>query len=422
MIKRKMKDRLVSALENFRVVMLNGPRQSGKTTLVKVLADELGMDYISLDDPEKLNLSKEDPKNFLAFYAKKSLVIDEVQFAPELIPYIKSCVDKKNAPGMFLLTGSADFMKMHKITESLAGRMVRYNLYPLSTSELQTKNGNVVEQLFSDDFLDLENYSSLEEILDIIIRGGYPEIINFSSELRNDWFASYIESRVQKDILEYKNISFSKLHLIKLLLQLLAAYDSELLNYNNIAKKLQIDNKTVLSYVELLEAMYIVKIVPSYHVNTSLKVIKSPKIHFLDTGLASYLLHVDKENLFTFKDAHYGKLIETFVYCELLKEAGFSMRSVEIYHFRDLRKKEVDLVLENRDGNIVGVEVKAKALIKKTDLQGMLELARESKNRFLRGVVFYGGDEICPVSVDGHVFYCIPLGTLGYRAKNQTKW
>ncbi len=392
--------------------MLNGPRQSGKTTLVKKIADELRIKYLSLDDPDKLNLATEDPKNFLSFYAKTPLVIDEVQFAPGLISYIKSYVDQINQRGMFLLTGSADFIKMHTVTESLAGRMVRYTLYPFAASELRTRKNNMVDQLFSDGPFEPETCSSLEHLMDIIIRGGYPEIISMDSEFRDDWFASYIQSRIQKDILEYKKISVSRLHLVKTLLRLLSTYDSELINYNNIARKIQADNKTVLSYINLLEAMYIVKRIPSYHVNPSLKVVKSPKIHFLDTGLAAHLLHVDKKNLFKFKDAQLGKLIETFVYCELLKEAGFSKQGTEIYHFRDLRKREVDLVLESRDGKIIGVEVKAKASLKKTDFRGMLELARVSKDRFLKGIVFYGGNEVRPFSVDQKIFYCIPLGAI----------
>ena len=168
----------------------------------------------------------------------------------------------------------------------------------------------------------------------------------------------------------------------------------------------------MLSYVELLEAMYIIKIVPSYHVNASLRVIKSPKVHFIDTGLASYLLHVDMESLFTHKDGSYGSLIENFVYSELLKEATYSKNSIDIYHFRDLRKKEVDFVLENRNGSIIGIEVKAKASIKKSDLKGMIELAKESKDKFRQGIIFYGGNEVKPISVDGFVFYCLPLGIL----------
>ncbi len=392
--------------------MLNGPRQSGKTTLVKHLATKLKMDYITLDDPDKCTLAKTDPKNFLTFYAKRKLVIDEIQFAPELIPYLKSIVDDTNEKGLFLLTGSADFMQMHKVTESLAGRMVRYTLYPLSSAELRDKKENVVDKLFEDSFIQLKNYASLHEVLEKILQGGYPEILSYDRALRDDWFASYVASRIQKDILELKSISLVKLHLIKSLLHLLATYDTELVNYDKIAKKLQVDNKTVVSYIGLLEAMYIIKTVPSYHVNSSLRVIKSPKIHFLDTGLLSYLLHVDRENLFLYKDEKYGSMIENFVYSELLKESSYGENRVDIYHFRDLKKREVDLVLEDRSGKIIGVEVKAKATIKKNDLKGMIALAKESQERFLRGIIFYGGDEIQPLSVDGYLFYCLPLGIL----------
>lgn len=413
MIQRKIRKKLILALKNFKIITLNGARQSGKTTLVRDIAKEHNMDYITLDDPQKLNLAQIDPKNFLEFYAKKALVIDEIQLAPQLIPYLKILVDKEDKKGLFLLTGSADFIKMKKVTESLAGRMVRYKLYPLSNAELRDKKDNIIEQLFNQEFNQLQNYSSLIEVIESTIRGGYPEIINYPRELRDDWFSSYIESRIQKDILELKAISLSKLHMIKLLLRLLATYDAELLNYDKIAKKLQIDNKTVLSYIELLEAMYIIKIVPSYHLNASLRVIKSPKIHFLDTGLLCYLLHVDSENLFLHKDEKYGSLIENFVYSELLKESSYANSRVDIYHFRDLRKREVDLVLEYRNGGIIGIEVKAKAIIKKNDLKGMIELAKASKDRFLHGIVFYGGDEVSPIVVDDMLFYCIPLGVLG---------
>jgi len=408
-----MRKKLILALKSFRIVMLNGARQSGKTTLVKDIAKEFGMDYITLDDPQKLNLAQIDPKNFLEFYAKKALVIDEIQLAPQLIPYLKTRVDSRDEKGMFLLTGSADFMRMQKITESLAGRMVRYKLHPLSNAEIGNRDENIVEQLFDREFGGLHSHASLMEVLQSTIRGGYPEIIDYERELRDDWFASYVESRIQKDILELKSISLSKLHLIKSLLQLLATYDAELLNYDRIAKKLQIDNKTVVSYIALLEAMYIIKIVPSYHLNASLRVIKSPKIHFLDTGLLCCLLHVDSENLFLHKDEKYGSLIENFVYSELLKEASYAKSRVDIYHFRDLRKREVDLVLEHRNGGIIGIEVKAKATIKKDDLKGMIELAKASKDRFVQGIVFYGGDEVTPIVVDGLLFYAVPLGVLG---------
>ena len=290
---------------------------------------------------------------------------------------------------------------------------MRYSLYPLSNSEINQKRFNIIDSIFGDDFLELTNRVPFEEILRVIIRGGYPEIIEFDDEFRDDWFDSYIESRIQKDILNLRDINLNRLHIIKMLITLLATYTSSLLNYNTIAKKLQIDNKTVASYIELLEAMYIIKIIPSYFVNQSLRVIKSPKIHFIDTGLVSSLLNVNTTNLFENKDGIYGSLIENFVYSELLKESTYSKSSIEFYHFRDLRKKEVDFVLERRDGKIVAIEVKAKASIKKDDLKAMVELAKNSKERFLRGFVFYGGDEIMPYFIDGVEIYLFPLGILG---------
>lgn len=412
MIERKMTKKLIEALNNFRIVMLNGPRQSGKTTLVKKIAKDRSMNYITLDEADKLEFAQTDPENFINFYAKAPLVIDEVQFAPELIAYLKIRVDENNKKGQFLLTGSADFMRMHQITESLAGRMVRYNLFPLANAEIMLKDFNIIDKLFNNDFSEIKNTTTLETVIHRIIRGGYPEIISIEQSFRNDWFASYIESRVQKDILELKRISLSKLRVIKSLLQLLASYDAEILNYNTLAKKLQISNKTVVTYIELLEAMYIIKIVPSYHVNTSLRVIKSPKVHFVDTGLASHLLNLDKESLYLKKDSKYGSIVENFVFSELLKESSYSKQSVNIYHFRDLRKKEVDFVLENREGSIIGIEVKAKASISKKDLNGMLELAKEAKGNFVNGIIFYGGKQTKPISIDGKLFYCIPLGVL----------
>ena len=412
MINRKITNNIVEGLNNFRVVLLNGPRQSGKTTLVKKIADDVGMEYVTLDDPEKLELAINDPKNFLEFYGASPIAIDEIQFAPQLIPYIKIKVDKDTHKGHFLLTGSADFMKMHQVTESLAGRMVRYNLYPLANAEIRNKELNIIDQLFDNEINRAQNTMSFEKVLDAVIQGGYPEIYFMQSKQRSQWFDSYTDSRIQKDILEYRTISANKLREIKTLLKLLATYNSDMLNFNNLAKRLQMSNKTIQTYVELLESMYIVKTIPSYHVNESLKVIKSPKLHFVDTGLASHLLNLDKENLLLKKDGVYGGMIENFVFSELLKQSTYSDNNVMIHHYRDLRKKEVDFVLENRNGKIIGIEVKAKASIKARELKPMLELSKESKNNFQAGFIFYGGDEIRPISVEKQLFYCLPLGLL----------
>ncbi len=415
MINRNLTTKIIKALNNFRIVSINGPRQSGKTTLVKFIADQKAMNYITFDDQQKRNLALDDPKNFIKYYAKKPIVIDEVQLVPEIIPEIKTLVDEQNHKGMFLLTGSADILKMQKVTESLAGRIVRYNLYPLSNAEIQNKNNNLIDQIFQESFFDIDLPScqfELEEILASIIRGGYPEILSIDEEFRNDWFDSYIDSRIQKDIIQMRQINVNRLLQIRKLLQILATHTSSLLNYNTIANKLQIDNKTVAAYIEILEAMYIIKIIPSYFVNLSLRVIKSPKIQFIDTGLVSSLLNLNVKNLFENKNGIYGSIIENYVYSELLKFSTYSKQSINIYHFRDLKKNEVDLVLENRDGQIIGIEIKAKSIIKKSDLKPMIELANHSKSRFLRGFVFYSGKEILPYFMDNYEIYLFPIGNL----------
>jgi predicted AAA+ superfamily ATPase len=351
MINRNLTTKIIKALNNFRIVSINGSRQSGKTTVFKFIADRNSMNYITFDDQQKLHLALEDPKNFIKYYAKKPIVIDEVQLVPQIIPEIKTLVDEQNNKGMFLLTGSADILKMQKVTESLAGRIVRYNLYPLSNAEIQNKNNNLIDQLFQDNFFDIDFPSckfELEQILAFIIRGGYPEILSIEEDFRNDWFDSYIDSRIQM-----RQINVNRLLQIRKLLQILATHTSSLLNYNTIANKLQIDNKTVATYIEILEAMYIIKIIPSYFVNLSLRVIKSPKIQFIDTGLVSSLLNLNVKNLFENKNGIYGSIIENYVYAELLKFSTYSKQSINIYHFRDLKKNEVDLVLENRGYTIL---------------------------------------------------------------------
>lgn len=412
MIQRDMKNRLILALENFRIVTITGPRQSGKTTLTKQMAQELNMKYITFDDTQILDLAKENPKNFLEFYAKQPLVIDEIQFVPELIPYLKQYVDDKNQKGMFLLTGSADMLSMSKITESLAGRMVTYNLYPLSNKELNNQQNNIIDILFDGTILDIDlsKYTNdLRGILDNIIQGGYCEVLDLNdAKFRKDWFKSYISSRIQKDIVTIRDVHEEKLGIFPKLIKVMANQTGGLLNINTIAKKLQIDNKTVKSYIEILKAMFIVKTIPPYFSNKSLSVVKSEKLHFIDTGLVCSLLGVDSENLLFNKDKEFGNIIENAIYSEILKQQTVSNTDINIYHYRDLRKKEVDLILESNDGQIIPLEIKAKAVIKREDLKGLIEVMKNYDN-IKQSYVIYGGDEIRPASYDGFLVYLIPM-------------
>ncbi len=411
MIKRDLEAKIEQALDNFRIVLLSGPRQSGKTTLVNEIAKNRDMSYVTLDDQSLLDFAKSDPKNFLAFYSKKPLVIDEIQYAPELVKELKMYVDNSNTKGMFLLTGSADLINMNQVTESLAGRMVTYHLYPLSTKEIYQRDENMIDYLFSEDItqIDVNSYTqSLSSIIEHVLVGGYPEVQELEETFRGEWFESYMDARVKKDIVELKNININRIENISKLLILLANQTGSILNINQLSKKLQIDNKTTQSYISILESMFILKRVLPYFTNKHLSVVKSPKINFIDTGVVCSILGIDADNLLTNKNEIYGNIIENFIYTELLKQATTSKTSIKIEHFRDLRKKEVDFILEKKDGNFIAIEVKAKSIIKKDDLKGLIELIKKS-TKLLNAFVVYSGEEIRPFSLEGKMIYLLPM-------------
>ncbi|SFV61602.1 ATPase [hydrothermal vent metagenome] len=385
MIERKIQNKIVNALKNFRVVIVSGPRQAGKTTLVKAIAKELGLSYYTFDDSEILVTAQNHPKDFIKFISKNRSAIDEVQYLPEIIPAIKMVVDEKNKRGMFLLTGSSDIQRMSSVKESLVGRMVGLELYPLSTVEIEQRETNIIDLLFSDDIflLDLSVYNgSIEYLTEKLLEGGYPEIIGFDEENRRMWYDAYVEYRIIKDAKDFESINANKAQSITMLLKLLATQVSSLISFNRLSKKLKIADKTVAKYISILEAMYIVKLIEPYFNNRGNRLTKAKKVHFIDTGLVANLLHADRSILVN-KGEIYGNLVESFVFTELLKQSTFSKNRVSIYHYRDTKQREVDFVLELANGDIVGIEVKSGNTIKAQDTKGMVSLAEHAKEKFL---------------------------------------
>ena len=412
MIKRKLEPTILEMLDNFRIVAINGPRQSGKTTLAKLIAKHKNITYYTFDDEDVYNTAKQDPNGFISYISKDNVVIDEVQMIPELIPSIKIQVDEKNKKGMFLLTGSSDMFKNSKIKESLAGRMVSFNLYPLSYSEINNRNINIIDKLFKDDF----NYFNIDfttipndSFIQAVINGGYPEIYTLSTKAKHAWFESYIKSRITKDVQSIGDVDINQISSLAKLLQLLAGQISSLVNYKNIADKIKISDKTVKKYIEILEALYIIKLVPAYANNQLKRVVKSPKVHFIDSGLASYLLNVDADGAMVKQGKLYGDIVESFVYSELIKHKTTADKRVSIYHFRDQQKKEVDFVLESSDSKIVAIEVKSGSNIKKEYFKGLVALADTTKDKDFRGIILYGGDKIMPYKINNYQFWVIPL-------------
>ena len=275
MVHRKLESTIIEMLESFRIVAINGPRQSGKTTLQKKIATNKNMKYYTFDDSDIYNTASSDPKGFIEYISKtENIAIDEVQMIPEIIPPIKMYVDERNRKGMFLLTGSSDMFKNSKIKESLAGRMVSFNLFPLSYAEINSRDINVIDKLFSDDFnrfdTDFEKMAKLD-FVSAVVNGGYPEVYELPTKAKKAWFEFYIKARIGKDIASFENVNLDKISDLDKLLRVLAGQISSLVNYTNIANHINIADKTVAKYIQILEALYIIKLVPPYS-NNQLKI------------------------------------------------------------------------------------------------------------------------------------------------------
>jgi len=411
-IQRNITSIIHDFLEDFRIVAINGPRQSGKTTLSKAIAKKLGMSYYTLDNETTRVAAQNNPINFIAQLSKKPSVIDEIQMVPEIVSALKISVDEQNRSGMFLLTGSADLFKMSAIKESLAGRMVSVSLFPLSYFELNNCSKNIIDMLFDAtvktfDFKKL----SYEQMVEQMVTGGFPSVQGKSHRSQDSWFESYIEARIEKDLSLVKKISQENRSEINKLLRILASITSNILKYSSLSKHLSIKDMTVKSDIEILEALFLVKRVNPYFTNIGKREVKAPKIQFIDTGLVSHLLDIDTHTLITSNREMLGNLVENFVYAELLKHTTYAKKPTKIYHYRD-NNYEVDLVLEQKNGTIVAVEVKSSSVIKAEYTRGLARLAQNAKEKFLHGYIFYGGDEVLPLSRDGFTFWCIPFGSL----------
>jgi len=411
-ISRNITPIIFELLEDFRIVSINGPRQSGKTTLSKEIAKAKGMAYYSFDNDSTRVTAQSNPINFIRQLSKSPCVIDEIQLVPEVILALKIVVDEKNKTGMFLLTGSADLFKMSAIRESLAGRMVSVSLFPLSGFELSNSSKNVIDMLFSQE---ITNFKFLKKEYEVMVEqmviGGYPSVQGKSARSQESWFESYIEARIEKDLSLVKRISQENKSEIHKLLRILANMTSNLLKYSSLSKHLSIKDTTVKSDIEILEALFLVKRVNPYFTNRGKREVKTPKIQFLDTGLVANLVGLDRHSLIVSEREMLGNLVENFIYAELLKHSTYSQKSLQIYHYRD-GNYEVDLVLEQKNGTIIAIEVKSSATLKVEYLRGLVRLAENAGDSFKAGYLFYGGDEILPISRDGYEFWAIPFGIL----------
>lgn len=374
------------------VVLVVGPRQAGKSTLAELLVSSgIVGTYLTLDDGTTLAAAGSDPYGFVAGLTG-STVIDEIQRVPELLLAIKSSVDRDRAPGRFLLTGSANVMLLPRVSESLAGRMETHTLWPLSQGELDSRPETFVGRIFCDHPMAVELDDS-RDLVTRVVRGGFAPVVDRAPGRRDAWFGSYVEAVVQREVRDIANVD--RLASLPRLLALLAARTATLLNVAEVSRSAGIPGSTLQRYLTILEHVFLVQRIPAWRANVGKRVVRSPKLHLVDSGLACHLLGAWEDRLSSSPDV-LGPLLESFVGMELVKQATWAERTVRVHHFRTAAGREVDFVLEDRSGAVVGVEVKAASTVGASDVAGLRHLADVLGDRFVRGVVLYRGDATVP--------------------------
>lgn len=398
---------VLRALDDTPVVMVEGPRQAGKSTLVRDFGIAgVGAAYVTLDDAIDLAAATADPQAFVR--RQGMLVIDEVQRAPELLLAIKAEVDRDRRPGRFLLTGSADVLTLPRVSESLAGRLELLRLWPFSQSEIaRLPFAAFVGRLFAGDAL-AGSATSRDEIVERALRGGFPPAVERDdAERRTAWFRNYLTTMTQRDVRELANIG----HAVELprLLRAVALRATQPLNKSGIAQTLGMSNATIDRYLALLETLFVVHRVPAWHGNAGRRLVKAPKLLIADPGLAGALVGASPA-AFASGTLDVGAAIEAFVGIELVRLAAVDPVAATVHHYRASRgAAEIDFLLETPDGRVAGVEVKAGETVGAADARHLAALRDELGDRFARGVVLYAGERTIPF---GERIEAVPLSAL----------
>jgi hypothetical protein len=389
MLERHLMPELQESLRDTPVTMLVGPRQSGKSTLAQALVAQLqDARYVTLDRGLTLAAARDDPAGFVAGEAQ-TLVIDEVQRAPDLLREIKASVDSDRRPGRFVLTGSADVLALPRVSETLAGRMEVLRLWPLSQGEIEGRREGFLEALLAAEPEALANRDNPPERTSLLTRiagGGFPEAVVRTGARRRRWFDSYLDTMLQREVRDLANVA--GLTDLPRLMLLLAARSTGLLNYAGISRDLGMPQTTLKRYIALLETAFLVLTVPAWYRNIGKRLIKSPKMILTDAGLLAHLLGGGEA-----LERSFGTALENFVLMELVKQASFSDARPAVYHYRTAEGLEVDAVIEPRGGPVCAVEVKAAATLTPRDSRGMRSLADALGDEFGAGVILHTGSE-----------------------------
>ena len=407
-IARAITPRLLTALTDTPAVMLVGPRQAGKSTLVQSLAGgPYPARYLSLDDLRTLDAARRDPVGLIDS-ADGPLIIDEIQRAPELLLPIKAAIDRDRRPGRFILTGSAQVMLLPKVSESLAGRVEIHTLWPFSQAEIEGVPGQIIELLLDESSQPgPAPASTRKDLIERIVRGGFPEAVAREDDRREEWLASYLAVIVQRDLRDLANIE--RLAEVPAVLASLASRVRAPLNKTQVSSSVGIPRTSLDRYLTLLEHVFLICRLPAWHSNRIKQITKAPKLLISDSALLTHLLRTDRVRLGE-DDSLLGAVLECFVAMELTKQLSASRTRASLLHMRTATGSEIDFVLEGTDGRLTGIEVKASATARGEDFKHLARMRNQiGEERFIRGVVLYTGDERLPF---GERLEAWPLATL----------
>jgi uncharacterized protein len=394
------------ALSDTPVVCLLGPRQCGKSTLARSLAPD--RQYLTLDDPNLLSAATKDPGGFL-MQLPQNVTLDEVQRAPGIFLAIKRAVDESRRPGRFLLTGSANLLQLPILPDSLAGRMECLYLHPLSEAEKSRGDGRFLERWLESGLVMnvvCDDRFAPSTLPGRIVAGGYPEPQGRGPVRARQWHRQYLRAVVERDVQDVARVRDAAE--VARLLEMLSYQTAGLLNTSALANDLRLDRQTVERYILILERLFLIRRLPPWHGNSSKRLIKTPKVHLVDSGLAASLSGITSGDWLTRRD-RFGHLLESFVLQQLIAQAGWTDPDLRFWHYRDKDQVEVDVVLTRGD-KVWGVEVKASATLHPTDGNGLRRLASRAGKAFQSGIVFYDGSSILPL--DGTNIFAVPIELL----------
>ena len=396
--------RVATALTDTPVVMLIGPRQCGKTTLVRQFADK-EREYVTLDDDTVLEAARNDPAGFVRGF--DLVTIDEVQRAPELLRAIKRSVDSDRRAGRFLLTGSANILTLPQVSESLAGRMEIVNLMPISRAEILGKEPTFLKTAFNSKLVKPGPDIVGDQLVHAVVIGGYPEMLRrVDSRRRQAWARDYVKAIVQRDVRDIAEVE--KLDQLPRLLQALAHQSGQLTNFTQIGGQIGMDDKTTRKYIGILEQLFLVHRVSPWFRNELKRLIKTPKLHLVDSGLLAALLALTAEQIAKNRST-FGAVLETFVFSEVMKQTTWSDEGYTLHHYRDKDQDEVDIIVEDERGALVCIEVKASATVHASDFKGMRKLLDICGDDLKLGLVLYDGTKIVPF---GDRLFAAPMSCL----------